>query len=141
MIKIYELGMLDNAVNVPDVKAEADTSNYTFVEHDGEQYLMANTLTGDDAYKEDVVIKEGEYMNLFLVRAWETKELVIDAKHITFGAGESYASITAGTTLLTIATDGTLEIADAAPDAGVYFKVTAKTMLTGEAVRAKIMVA
>ena len=134
--------MLDNAVNVPDYTSNSDVDNYTFITNDGETYLVANTITGDEAYKDIVTIEAGDYLNLFLVRAWETKELDIDAEHITFGSGETYASsITAGTTLLTVANDGTLEIAQAAPASGVYFKVTAKTTLTGDAVRAKVMVA
>ena len=89
---------------------------------------------------ENAIIAKDDYLNLFLVRAWDTKELLIDAKHITFGDGETYASdIVAGTTLLTIAGDGTLQIAADTPESGVYFKVTAKTVLTEQAVRAKII--
>ena len=137
MIKIHEIGMLDNAVNVPDKLAASDIANYSFIAQDGETYLVANTINGDKSYEDNGVIKAGEYMNLFLVRAWDTKELEIDAKHID----GDYADITAGTTLLKVASDGGLEIASSAPASGVYFKVTKKISLTGDAVLAKIMVA
>lgn len=66
--------------------------------------------------------------------------MVADEKHIAYGVGESYASITAGTTLLTVNGSGKLAIAQSAPASGVYFKVTDKCTLTGKAVKIKVMV-
>ncbi len=141
MIKVETLGMLDVAKVNPVLTSESDVQNYAFITVDGITYLVANTLAGDDCYKEDVTIKAGEYLNGFNLKAWEGQKLVVDEKHIAYGEDEDYADITTGTTLLTIAASGKLEIADAAPATGVYFKVTDKTTLTGNAVKAVVLVA
>lgn len=141
MIKTETIGMLDIAKLNPVITSEDDTANYQFITHDGNAYLVANTLSGDDYGKEDVTIKAGEYLNGYLVKAWEGQKLVIDEKHIAYGVSEDYAAITAGTTLLTIGDDGKLEISATAPAEGVYFKVTDKTTLTGKAVKALVVVA
>lgn len=140
MIKVETLGMLDVAKVNPVITSTGDTVNYQFITHDGNVYLIANTIVGDDAYREDVVIKAGEYLNGYMVKAWEGQKLVIDEKHIAYGEGKSYSDIVADTTLLTINTDGKLVIATAAPANGVYFKVTDKTALTGKAVKALVVV-
>lgn len=142
MIKVETLGQLDIAKINPVLTSENDVENYSFLTDDGVTYVIMNDIHGDDAYKDDVTIEAGEYLNGYDISAWVNQNLVIDAKHITFGSGESYASsITAGTTLLTIADDGTLEIAASAPQSGLYFKVVAKTTLTEQAVKAKVMTA
>ncbi len=141
MIKCETVGMIDVAKNNPVLTSASDVSNYSFITDNGEIYLIANTISGDDSYVEGAVIKAGDYLNGFLVRAWETQNLVVDEKHIAYGSGQSYASITANTTLFTVGTNGKLEIASEAPESGVYFKAVEKTRLTEAAVKVRIMVA
>lgn len=140
MIKIETLGMLDVAKVNPTLKSQSDVGNYTFITDNGIVYLVANTIVGDDSYKENCVIKAGNFLNGFAVKAWEGQKLVVDEKHIAYGSEETYASITAGTTLLTINENGKLAIASEAPASGIYFKVTDKTILTEKAVKALVIV-
>lgn len=133
--------MLDREVLNPVLTSESAVANYSFLTVDGKLYLIANTLVGDDSYKDDYTIPAGEYLNGHLVEAWKGQKLVIDAKHITFGQSETYAnSITAGTTLLKVDSNNKLVIASTAPTSGVYFKVTDKCTLTGQAVKAEVLV-
>ena len=116
-------------------------TNYTFLTDNGITYLICNTALGDDAYRDDITYAAGEYLNGFDLKTWEGQKLVIDEKHIAYGSSETYASITAGTTLLTINNAGKLAIASQAPNSGVYFKVLEKTTLTEKAVKVLVMVA
>jgi hypothetical protein len=141
MIKVETLGMLDIAKVNPVLKSNVAVENYSFLTSDGDLYLISNTLTGDDSYREDVSIPAGEYLNGFMVKAWEGQKLVVDDKHIAYGDSETYASLVVGTTLLTVNEAGKLAIASSAPSTGVYFKVTDKCTLTGKAIKAKVMVA
>lgn len=141
MIKVETVGMIQNSHVEPTLTSENDVKNYSFITVDGVPYLVANDITGDNAYVEDVTIAAGEYLNGWDLTKWVNQKLVIDEGHITYGSGESYASITAGTTLLKAKSDGTLEITSEAPSSGVYFKVTDKVILNGKAVKAMIMVA
>ncbi len=141
MIKVETLGMLEIAKNNPTITSQSAVANYSFLTVDGDVYLISNTITGDDAYKKDVTIPAGEYLNGFLVKNWESQNLIIDETHIDYAANKSYADIVAGTTILTIKANGNVEIANAAPESGVYFKVVEKTTLTGKAVKAKVYVA
>lgn len=142
MIKVETLGMLDVAKVNPVLKSTSDVVNYSFLTDDGDLYLIANTLVGDDAYKEDVTISAGDYLNGYLVKAWESQKLVVDDKHITYGNGTvDYSNIVTGTTVMTAKSDGTLEIASAVPTSGIYFKVTDKCTLTEKAVKVKICIA
>lgn len=140
MVRVETLGQIEICKNNPVVKSENDVANYSFITVDGDLYLVANTLTGDDAGKEDVVIKAGDFLNCFLVEAWKGQKLVADEKHIAYGESQSYASITAGTTLLKANAAGKLEITASAPTSGVFFKVTDKVTLTENAVKMKVMV-
>lgn len=141
MIKTETLGMLDVAKINPVIKAENDVVNNQFITYDGNLYLIANTLSGDDSYRDDVTIKAGEYLNGYLVKAWEGQKLVADEKHIKYASSKTYADIVAGTTLLKANSDGKLEVAATAPTSGVYFKVTDKCTLTGKAVKMMVIVA
>lgn len=140
MIKVETLGMLDVAKVNPVLKSETDVNNYSFLTSDSDLYLISNTITGDDAYREDVVIPAGEYLNGYLVKAWEGQKLVIDDKHIAYATGKKYSDLVAGTTLLTANADGKLAVATTAPTSGVYFKITDKCSLTGKAVKVKVIV-
>lgn len=146
MIKCNTLGMLDVAKLNPVLKVNSEVKNYQFVTDNGIVYLVCNTLTGDDADKEDLKFKANTFLNGYAVKAWEGQELIADEKHIAYAAAsgdtpaETYASITAGTTLLTINNDGKLAIAASAPASGLYFKATAKCRLTEKAVKLLVIV-
>jgi len=141
MIKVETLGMLDIAKINPVLTSANDVVNNSFLTVDGITYVILNDINGDDAYKDGVTIKAGEYLNGYDLSAWAGQKLVIDEKHITYASGADYDDITAGTTLLKPKTDGTLEVASTAPSSGVYFKVTDKVTLTEKAVKAVVMVA
>jgi len=134
MIKIESLGMIEVAKVNPVLKAEKDVKNYSFITVDDIVYLVANTVTGDNAYREDVVIPAGEYLNGYALKAWEGQKLVIDGKHITGGI----EAATVGTVLVP-AEDGALTTGEAA---GVHLVVTdVDTRLTEKAIKAKVVVA
>ena len=141
MIKVRTIGGLDRVISNPVLKAATDVANYTFLTDDGDVYLITNTITGDDAYKEGVVFAAGEYLDGYLVKSLEGLELVADEKHIAYAEGAKYNDITAGTTLMTINENGKLAVAQAAPASGIYFKVTEKGRLTEKAVVIKVIVA
>ena len=139
MIKVETVGMYDIAKINPVLKSANDVVNNSFLTVGGITYVILNDINGDDAYKDGVVIKAGEYLNGYDLSAWAGQKLVIDEKHITYASGADYDDITAGTTLLKPKTDGTLEVTSTAPESGVYFKVTDKVTLTGKAVKVLIM--
>lgn len=136
MIKIETIGMLDVAKINPVIKSETDVVNNQFITYEDDTYLIANTLVGDEAYRDDVTIKAGEYLNGYLVKAWEGQILVLDGKHVT---GE-YDTYSVKDTVLTVGEDGKLAVGEA-PDSGVYFVVTDKCTLTEKAIKARICVA
>lgn len=141
MIKLETIGMIDNAVLNSVLKSDKEVVNYDFIVDDGDTYLVCNTVSGDDAYVDDVKFSVGEYLNGYNIKAWEGQKLVIDEKHIAYATGKTYADIVAGTTLLAVDEDGKLAVATDTPASGVYFKVTDKCRLTQNAVKAKILVA
>lgn len=141
MIKIETNGMTDVAKNNPVLQSQTAVANYSFITDDGDLYLITNTVTGDKAYVDNNIFAAGEYLNGFLVKAWEGQKLVIDEKHIAYATNKSYADIVAGTTLLGVdSSTGKLQVINSAPASGVYFKVTDKCTLTQKAVKAKVMV-
>lgn len=129
--------MLDIAKINPVLTSSDDVVNYSVITVDGITYLISNTITGDDSYKEDIVIPAGESLNGYDIEAWKGQKLVIDGKHITDGI----------TTLsvndaLTVGNDGKLKKAATAPTTGVYFVVTDKGVtLTEPAIKARVVVA
>lgn len=134
MIKVETLGMIEVAKVNPVLKADKDVKNYSFITVDDIAYLVANTVTGDNAYREDIVIPAGEYLNGYALKAWEGQKLVIDGKHIMGGV----EAVTVGT-ILVVADDGTLTTGEAS---GVHLVVTdVNTRLTEKAVKAKVVVA
>ena len=137
MIKVETIGILDVAKVNPVITSESDVTNNQFITHEDNVYLVANTLVGDDSYREDVVIKAGEYLNGYLVKAWDGQKLVIDGKHVT---GE-YATYSVKDTILVVGNDGKLAVGEAAPESGVYFVVTDKCTLTEKAIKARVCVA
>lgn len=134
MVKIETLGMLDVAKINPVLKHTKDVKNYSFITVDEELYLISNTIIGDNANKEDVTVSAGEYLNGFLVRAWEGQKLVIDGKHIQ----DELSDLSIDDTLV-VQEDGTLKKGNAK---GVYFVITdTGVTLTEAAVKAKVVVA
>lgn len=141
MIKVETIGMIDNAVLNSVLQSAKEVANYQFITDDGDTYLVCNTIAGDDAYIDDVKFAAGEYLNGYNVEAWEGQKLVVDDKHIAYDSEKTYADLVAGTTLLTVNAEGKLAVASVAPESGVYFKVTDKCRLTGNAVKVKVCVA
>lgn len=134
MIKVETIGMVDRAVNNPILTSENDVNNYSFITVDDILYLVSNTIVGDDAYKENVVIPAGEYLNGFQVKAWEGQKFVIDGKHVTGGID----TIAKGDVLVT-QEDGTLAKGAAS---GVHFVVSdVGVTLTEPAIKAVVTVA
>ena len=135
MIKCETVGMLDIAKINPVLTSENDVKNNSFIKVDGITYLVMNDANGDDAYKDGVTIKAGEYLNGYDVSAWAGQKLVIDGKHITGGVAE----LTAGTSVLVLdGTTGKLKVGTPS-DGDVSFKVTDKVTLTESAVKAVIV--
>lgn len=127
--------MLDTAKVNPVLTKETDVKNYSFLTIDGDLYLIANTLTGDDSNKGDAVIKKGDYLNGFLVKAWEGQKLVIDAKHIQ----DELTTLNVND-VLEAQEDGTLKKGESGK--GVHLVITDKGVtLTEAAVKAKVVVA
>lgn len=141
MIKVETIGMIDNAVLNSVLQSAKEVANYQFITDDGDTYLVCNTIAGDDAYIDDVKFAAGEYLNGYNVEAWEGQKLVVDDKHIAYDSKKTYADLVAGTKLLTVNAEGKLAVASVAPESGVYFKVTDKCRLTGNAVKVKVCVA
>lgn len=141
MIKCASIGMLDVAKINPVLTAQTDVQNYNFITNDGDLYLVANELTGDQAYVEDVVIKAGDFLNGYYVKAWEGQELIVDGKHVAYAANKDYSDL-AVNNLMTVDANGKLAVANSAPESGVYFKITKVGMkLTEAAIKVKVMVA
>ena len=135
MIKCETLGMLDVAKNNPVLKSDKDVANYSFIVDDGDSYVVINTNSGDDAYKEGVVIKAGEPLNGFDLKAWEGQRLVIDGKHID----GDFATVSVADTVLVIdEATGKLKVGTGT---GINLVVKATTRLTEDAVIAKIVIA
>ena len=127
MVKFRCLGEIEIAKNNPVLTHNAAVKNGSIFVAGGDTYMIWNTINGDDAYKDDVVIPAGEFLNGFNLSANIGQELVVDAKHIT----NTYAALKAGDTV-TFKSDylvGTPTVA---------FTAVAKTQLTGDAVIVKI---
>ncbi len=147
MIKVETLGQLDIAKINPVLKSSGDVTNNSFLVEGDVTYLIMNDIYGDDAYKDEVTIKAGEYLNGYDVSAWNNQKLVIDEKHIAYGAGKTYADLVVENlatstdgTMLKVKTGGKLEVTDTAPTSGVYFVVTDKVTLTEKAVKVRVVV-
>ena len=93
--------------------------------------MIDNTVVGDDAYKEGIVIPAGEKLNGYVVKAWEGQKFVVDGKHVEGGI----ESLEDGDVL--IAKDGKLATGEAV---GTYFIVAGKTTLTEAAIKVTIAV-
>lgn len=123
--------MYDIAKINPTLVSDKDTANYSLITVDNILYLIDNTVVGDDAYKEDIVIPAGEKLNGYVVKAWEGQKLVVDGKHVEGGV----ASLNDGDTL--VAKDGKLAAGEAT---GTYFIVSGKATLTEAAIKVTVAV-
>ena len=136
MIKFETIGMNEVAKLNSVITLQDDVVNNQFITHEDNDYLVMNTFTGDDSYREDVVIKAGEHINGYLVKAWEGQNLVVDDKHVT----DDYNTYAVKDTELVIDADGKLTVGSA-PESGVYFVVVDKCTLTEKAVKVRVCVA
>lgn len=144
MIKVKTLGMIDVAKLDPTLTDSGEIKNYTFITKNGVDYLVANTVNGDDSYEDGTVFAAGEYLNGWALKAWEGQCLIVDKKHIE----ETYSNISVASgseTLLAVDTStsghiGELTKINAAPASGIYFKCVKKCRLTEEAVEVQILV-
>lgn len=133
MIRCETIGGIQAAKINPVLKSDTDVVNNTFVEIDDDLWLVANSISGDDSYREDVVIPAGEFLNGYLVKSLEGLKLVVDGKHVDGGISD----VSEGD-ILVAREDGKLASGEAA---GVHFVVTDKTVLTEAAVKVKVVVA
>ena len=131
MVKVETIGMYDVAKINPTLVSDKDVANHSFISVDNILYLIDNTVVGDDAYKEGIVIPAGEKLNGYVVKAWEGQKLVVDGKHVEGGI----ESLEDGDVL--IAKDGKLATGEAV---GTYFIVAGKTTLTEAAIKVTIAV-
>lgn len=100
-----------------------------------------NVINGDDSYVDDVTIPAGEFLRGIDVKSIEGLKLIVDGKHVAYATGKTIADI-AVDNILTVGNDGKLAVAQAAPESGVYFKVTKiGVKLTEAAFVAKVCVA
>lgn len=131
MVKVETIGMYDVAKINPTLVSDKDVVNHSFISVDNVLYLIDNTVVGDDAYKEGIVIPAGEKLNGYIVKAWEGQKLVVDGKHVEGGI----ESLKDGDVL--VAKDGKLATGEAV---GTYFIVAGKTTLTEAAIKVTIAV-
>lgn len=138
MIKVETLGMLDIAKINPVLKSEQDVKNYSFITDNGITYLVSNTLSGDDAGRDDTIIPAGEYLNGYDLTAFKGQNLVVDEKHIAYGNGvANYEAL--GTSNILGIDDDKLSVLSNRPETGMYFVVVGKCTLTEKAVKVKVM--
>ena len=131
MVKVETIGMYDVAKINSTLVSDKDVANHSFISVDNVLYLIDNTVVGDDAYKEGIVIPAGEKLNGYVVKAWEGQKFVVDGKHVDGGI----ESLEDGDVL--IAKDGKLATGEAV---GTYFIVAGKTTLTEAAIKVTIAV-
>lgn len=130
MVKFRCLGEIEIAKNNPVLTHTAAVKNGSIFAADGETYMIWNTINGDDAYKDDVEIAAGEFLNGFNLSANIGHELVVDAKHIT----NDYAGLKTGDAV-------TFKSDYLVGSPTVAFTAVTKTQLTGDAVIVKICAA
>lgn len=133
MVKFKQIGALDVSKINPVLKIEKDVMNNSFQTIDGVNYVIMNTPVGDDAYKDAVIIKAGEYLNGYCIDALAGHKIIVDAKHIK----DDFDKLEGGT-ILKIGTEGQLEVSESAPKDAVYFVITELCELTEHAVEVLI---
>lgn len=147
MVKPYTISMYEKHNNSSSVKAGADILNGSFgVVTDGvftnavkATHVVMQVGKGDENHT-DFIIPNGTDIRVFELAGWEGKCLQVSPKHITYGTGEDYSDITAGTTNLVSDKDGNLVIAETVTGQ-VYLKVLKKIEFDGNGVLAQICIA
>jgi len=167
MVKLNTIGMIaDNKKSDPTVIASKDIFNgYLHTVSDVgktvdpvagtsdaaqtvDLRIALNTQLGDNANLDNYKIAKDDFVNSFALKEWSGQSITVNENNITYGSGESYASITpyvAGSpatdaTLFVAGTDGNFQIADSTV-AGyhkIYFKTKAKVQYGGNAVELQI---
>lgn len=163
MVKLETIGMFKTAKNDPTVIADGETINGYIhtkgsdgkadapVAGDGttsqtdDLMIALNTITGDDSYKADATIADGDFLNSFYLSAWDKQNLVVNEDNISYANGTDYSDIVAGTTVMIAHTDGKLRIADGTTIVASHYKITfpvvKKVQLDGNAIVVKVTVA
>ena len=158
MIKLKTIGMIEkNAKGDPTVKAHQDLQNgslhivsnglteFPKAGSSGDKQtknicIALNTNSGDKQYS-DFVIEKGDFVNSYLLKAWENQEIIFDESHITYAESQDYSKINPGETKLVAGTDGNFKIETDISNYGIYFEVTNKLQFNGNAISAKIVCA
>lgn len=156
MLKLKTIGMIEkNAKGNPTVKAHQDLKNGTLhtvlngttalptAGTSGSKQtknicVALNTSSGDKRYS-DFIIKKGDFVNSYLLSAWDGQEIVFDESHITYGENEDYSKINPNETKLVAEENGNFKIETDVSNYGVYFEVTEKLQFNGNAVSVKIV--
>lgn len=139
MVKTELLGAKDYARNNPVLTHTADLMNGSLLVKDGVTYLIDNVLTGDDSYRDGVMLKAGEFLNGYDVASWAGQCLIADEEHFNFGARTNYAGVQVND-VFKAGDDGKFEYTASAPTEGVYFVCVEKTALTEKALKVRIVV-
>ena len=110
MIKVKTIGMIEkNAKNNPVVKTHQDLKNGALhiVTNGTTEFptlgtsetkqtknicIALNTGSGDEKYT-DLTIKKGDFVNSYLLEAWENQEIILDESHITYEQSQDYSKI------------------------------------------------
>lgn len=132
MIKFETIGMIDAVVLDPTLVSDADIPNYSFKKFNDADYLIGNTLTGDNAYCTDAVLPAGTMLNGWRIESLKGMKLVVDAKHIDGDIKE----VAVGD-VLKPTEDGKLSKSGTAASDFAY-KVTELTYLTEKAVKVEV---
>ena len=156
MIKVKTIGMIEkNAKNNPVVKAHQDLKNGALhivtngitefptpgtseMKQTKNICIALNTGSGDEKYT-DLTIKKGDFVNSYLLDAWENQEIILDESHITYEQSQDYLKINPNETKLVSGTDGNFKIETDVSNYGIYFIVTEKLQFNGNAVSVKIV--
>lgn len=157
MLKLKTIGMIEkNEKGNPIIKAHEDLKNgvlhtvlggltvFPVAGTSGTKQtknicVALNTVSGDKQFT-DFTIKKGEFVNSYLLSAWDGQEIIFDESHITYGNSEDYSKIIVGTTKLVANTDGNFKIETDVSNYEIYFEVTEKLQFNGNAVSAKIVI-
>lgn len=135
MIRVRTIGAYEVAKMNPVLTAGKDIVNNTlYADKDGTLYLIANEITGDDAYREGVTIAKGNYLNAYRVDAWIGLDIIADAKHVSGGI-DSF-NYDGNDVLVYDESSGGLKSGD---KTGLHFVAVGKCILTEKAVILRVV--
>ncbi len=156
MVKVKTIGMIEkNAKNKPTVKAHQDLKNGALhtisngitefptagtsgAKQSKNICVALNTGSGDKQHT-DFTIKKDEFVNSYLLSAWEGQEIIFDESHITYTNSEDYSKIKPNETKLVAGEDGNFKVEADVSNYQIYFELTEKLQFNGNAVSAKIV--